>query len=244
MIGVSHDLVSSWLSLASLVVGSCRMKIGIFSDLHLEFGDWNYDKFQDDIFYINAGDTHPDPRERLNFLARMKKCFYIRGNHDYYGASFLHADLHFDSIVRSGIKIAGAVLWTDLISPTNWNLYQTGLIDSRYIKDLTQDRYMNAHDIHKNFLLTSDADVIVSHHAPSYLSVSSRYKGDAYNPCFATELYEDIINMKKPPKLWIHGHMHNRSDYMIGDTRVICHPRGYPNENEWYQNYEPLIVEI
>ena len=222
------------------------MKIGIFSDLHLEFGPWDFTDFKDDVLYLNAGDTHPDPKERTSFRDNGPLNYdYIYGNHDYYGNTFIDAESHFHSLMLSnGIKISCAPLWTDLVSPTNWNLYQTGLIDSRYIKDLTQDRYMNTHDIHKKFLLTSDADVIVSHHAPSYLSVSARYKGDAYNPCFATELYEDIINMKKPPKLWIHGHMHNRSDYMIGDTRVICHPRGYPNENEWYRNYEPLIVEI
>lgn len=221
------------------------MKIGIFSDLHLEFGDWNYDGFQDDVLYLNAGDTHPDPKFRQMFTRKIKNASHVMGNHDYYGGTFEGAETHFYSLmISNGIKVSCAPLWTDLVSPTNWNLYQTGLIDFRHIKGLTQDRYMNAHDIHKKFLLTSDADVIVSHHAPSYLSVSARYKGDAYNPCFATELYHDILNMKKPPKLWIHGHMHNRSDYMIGDTRVICHPRGYPNENEWYQNYEPLIVEI
>lgn len=220
------------------------MKIGIFSDLHLEFGDWNFTDFQDDVLYINAGDTHPDPRERLSFAKKPLNCFYIYGNHDYYGRTFKDAESDFYSRITDGIKIAGAPLWTDLSDPHNWWLYQTGLIDFRYIKDMTQDRYVNAHDIHKKFLLTSGADVIVSHHAPSYLSVADRYKGDAYNCCFATELYNDIVAMSKPPKLWIHGHMHTRSDYMIGDTRVICHPRGYPGENTWYQNYEPLIVEI
>lgn len=31
-------------------------------------------------------------------------------------------------------------------------------------------------------------------------------------------------------KLWVHGHMHNASDYVIGDTRVVCNPKGYPGE--------------
>lgn len=222
------------------------MKIGIFSDLHLEFGDWNFTDFQDDVLYINAGDTSFNPKHRKMLVDKIKNGFHIMGNHDYYGESFVGAESHFESVMirDSTIKISGAPLWTDLSNPNNWHLYQTGLIDFRHTKDMTQDRYMLAHDTHKKFLLTSGADVIVSHHAPSYLSVADRYKGDAYNCCFATELYDDILNMKTPPKLWIHGHMHTRSDYMIGDTRVICHPRGYPGENTWYQNYEPLIVEI
>jgi len=37
------------------------------------------------------------------------------------------------------------------------------------------------------------------------------------------------------PSFWVHGHMHNTSDYIIGWTNVICNPRGYPvgdGENE------------
>ena len=236
------------------------MKIGIFSDLHLEFGHWYFNDFKDDVYYINAGDTHPEARERLYLTSKIRRGLHIMGNHDYYGGSFIGTESHiYSDLVRNNFyepidsndtpmspvrKIAGATLWTDLWNPTNWNLYTTGLVDFRHTKDMTHDRYMLAYEMHKQFLLTSDADVIVSHHAPSYLSVAERYKGDAYNCCFATELHDDILNMPKPPKLWIHGHMHNRSDYMIGNTRVICHPRGYPNENTWYQNYEPLIVEI
>jgi predicted phosphodiesterase len=50
--------------------------------------------------------------------------------------------------------------------------------------------------------------------------------------------------MKKPPKLIVHGHTHDPCDYMIGETRVICNPRGYPAEHPWYENYQPKIVEI
>ena len=28
----------------------------------------------------------------------------------------------------------------------------------------------------------------------------------------------------------VHGHIHSQQDYMIGDTRVVCNPRGYPDE--------------
>jgi hypothetical protein len=54
---------------------------------------------------------------------------------------------------------------------------------------------------------------------------------------------DDILNMYKPPKLWIHGHTHDSFDYMVGETRVICHPKGYPKENN-YDGYKPLVIEI
>ena len=219
------------------------MKLGIFSDLHMEFEPWLFEP-EDDVMYINAGDTHPKKLfvDYFENLFTNDNYFAVKGNHDYYGHSFSENDFH--SKIVSGIKIAGAPLWTDLSNGLDWANYWNNLVDSRFIDDLTFDDYMAAHRKQKEFLLTSGADVIVSHHAPSYLSVSEQYKGNSLNPCFMTELFNDIVSMPKPPKLWIHGHVHNRCDYMIGNTRVICHPRGYPDENVWYKNYEPLIVEI
>lgn len=219
------------------------MKLGIFSDLHLEFGPWNYEP-EEGVFYINAGDTHPYPEIRLHMQKKFQdRCFTVMGNHDYYHGTFEGAEGHFYSRIESGIKIAGATLWTEL-TPVEWQLYTEMLVDYRYTRGLNYDDYVNTHKIHKKFLMESGADIIVTHHAPSYLSVAEKFKGDAMNCGFATELYNDIVNMSKPPKLWIHGHMHNRSDYMIGDTRVIAWPRGYPSENEWYQNYKPLMLDI
>jgi hypothetical protein len=28
-------------------------------------------------------------------------------------------------------------------------------------------------------------------------------------------------------RLWTHGHTHHAFDYQIGDTRIVCNPRGY-----------------
>jgi predicted phosphodiesterase len=219
------------------------MKLGIFSDLHLEFSSWDYEP-DPDVFYINAGDTHPYPEIREYFRKKFQDNYFgVMGNHDYYHGTFEGAEGHFSSRIEGGIKIAGATLWTEM-TPTEWELYTEMLVDYRYTRNLNYDNYVHTHKIHKKFLMESGADVIVTHHSPSFLSVAERFKGNAMNCGFATELYNDITSMSKPPKLWIHGHMHNRSDYMIGDTRVIAWPRGYPNENEWFINYKPLMLEI
>lgn len=221
------------------------MKVGIFSDLHLEFNDWDYQP-EEGVVYINAGDTHPYPeiREYLKRKFNVAQGYVaVMGNHDYYYGSFVGAEGHFGNYIGQGLKISYATLWTEM-TPVQWELYTEMLVDYRYTSHLHYDNYIHTHRIHKQFLMQSDADIIVTHHSPSYLSVSEKFKGNEMNCGFATELYNDIVNMKKPPKLWIHGHMHNRSDYMIGNTRVIAWPRGYPNENEWYLNYKPLILEI
>ena len=214
------------------------MKLGIFSDLHLEFAPYTM-TVDPDVFYLNAGDTHPDPQLRDAFHFQFKGAVYfVKGNHDYYGHSFRDADLDFpEPLDIEGIKIAGATLWTD-ISPVRWWDFKEYMMDDRSIKG------MKAHETHKHYLFNSGADIWVIHHLPSYQSVHEDYRKSNGNDFFATEMSEWILDMKKPPKLIVHGHTHKACDYIIGSTRVICHPRGYPNENVWFQDYQPLIVEI
>lgn len=210
----------------------------------MEFEPWYFEP-DPDVFYLNAGDTHPQFLMRDYFFSLFKNdnLFSVMGNHDFYGSSFLSADLHFDECHHGNLKIAGATLWTD-ISPVRWWDFKEYMMDYRNIKGMNYDRYINAHDTHKRFLFDSAADIWLVHHLPSFESVHPKYRDSGGNDFFATELAPQILEMKKPPKLIVHGHTHERMDYMIGDTRVICHPRGYPGENDWYKNYEPMIVEI
>lgn len=220
------------------------MKFGIFSDLHMEFEPWFFEP-DPDVFYLNAGDTHPQYLMRDYFFSLFKNdnLFSVMGNHDFYSSSFHSADLHFHERQFGDLKIAGATLWTD-IRPDRWFDFREYMMDYRNIKGMSYDRYMKAHRTHHDFLFSSNADIWVVHHLPSFQSVHEDYRNSDGNDFFATELSHKILDMEKPPKLIVHGHTHRRMDYMIGNTRVLCNPRGYPNENSWYKDYEPLIVEI
>ena len=39
----------------------------------------------------------------------------------------------------------------------------------------------------------------------------------------------DIMLDNPQIKLWTHGHTHHPFDYVIGETRIVCNPRGYEN---------------
>ncbi len=83
--------------------------------------------------------------------------------------------------------------------------------------------------------------VVITHHAPSILSVPEQYKNEQLSASFASEM-ETFIE-KTEPDLWVHGHIHTSSDYHIGSTRVICNPRGYANEPN--NNFDvDLVVKI
>lgn len=84
--------------------------------------------------------------------------------------------------------------------------------------------------------------VVMTHHAPHMKSIHPRFANDLLSACFASDLENVILN--HDIALWVHGHVHNEFDYMIGDTRVVCHPRGYVGEGVRDTMYEPKIIEL
>jgi Icc-related predicted phosphoesterase len=86
--------------------------------------------------------------------------------------------------------------------------------------------------------------VVVTHHAPSPISIAECYRFDTLmNGAFASDLSEFILD-RPQIKLWTHGHMHNVSDYMIGDTRVVCNPRGYIGHEQRAKEFKLRYLEI
>ena len=79
--------------------------------------------------------------------------------------------------------------------------------------------------------------IIVTHHAPSPHSIDKKYEGDLLNAAFASNLNQYIIQNPQI-RVWAHGHVHNPCDYILGETRVVCCPFGYNNENNFNLPYE------
>ena len=86
--------------------------------------------------------------------------------------------------------------------------------------------------------------VVVGHHTPSHTSCHPRYKGDQLmNGGYHSDLSEFILD-RPGIKLWTHGHTHELFDYMIGETRVVCNPRGYIGYEELADNFKLKVVEL
>ena len=82
--------------------------------------------------------------------------------------------------------------------------------------------------------------VVVTHTGPSFQSVSPTYEKDVLSAAFASHL--DELVEQSGAILWVHGHTHDPRDYMIGKTRVLANPHGYPFEGRGFQ--PDLIVEV
>ena len=85
--------------------------------------------------------------------------------------------------------------------------------------------------------------IVVGHHCPSELSVSSEYKGNLLNAAFHSRL-DNFIESRPQIRLWLHGHTHHNFNYWIGETRVICNPRGYVGYETSADFFKLQYVEV
>jgi predicted phosphodiesterase len=86
--------------------------------------------------------------------------------------------------------------------------------------------------------------VVVGHHAPSRLSTHAQYANDTVmNGAYSSNL-DAFIEDHPQIRLWTHGHTHHPFDYVIGETRVLCNPRGYINHEPAASDFKLLTVEV
>jgi hypothetical protein len=158
--------------------------------------------------------------------------------------------LHFlqdSSVDIDGVTFFGATLWTDFKlfgnQPIAMFSAQRGMNDYNLIYERTYpnvdevvipEQIGARHEASKNALLqlllerkeVCDTElVIMTHHLPSMQSVAGRYADNPCTPAYASNL-DDLVD-ESGAAVWFHGHCHHSMDYYIGNTRVICNPRGY-----------------
>ena len=86
--------------------------------------------------------------------------------------------------------------------------------------------------------------VVVTHHTPSFQSVAPYYKADQLMNGGCHSNLDEFIMDKPNLKLWVHGHTHEDFDYLIGETRVVCNPRGYIKYEARAANFKLKVVEV
>ena len=202
-----------------------------------------------------------------------KHVIYVLGNHEYYGRAFPKHVSDLKKLVEGTnvhilenshlfvdeVVFLGCTLWTDfkLFGDPKIAGYQAtqAMTDYRRIRISPQYRKLRSIDtavIHAKSLRWLEEEVarlknsgnkivIITHHAPSKLSLPRFYQDDTLSAAYASHL--DHFVQESYAKLWIHGHVHTQQDYAIGDTRIICNPRGYPDEQnkDFISN---LVIEV
>jgi UDP-2,3-diacylglucosamine pyrophosphatase LpxH len=201
---------------------------------------------------------------------------YVMGNHEFYHGKFYASIdymreecakfpniylLERDTKVINDVTFVGGTLWTDMNrgDPLTAHAIEGMMNDFRIIRnDKREYARMSAQDVvmrHRSTLayFKSVIDdrkdqkiVVVGHHSPSFQSVHEQYKNQyLMNGGYHSDLSEFILD-RPQIKLWVHGHTHHPFDYTIGETRIVCNPRGYENdgyseESGWNPN---ILLEV
>jgi Icc-related predicted phosphoesterase len=248
------------------------MKLAALNDLHLDYLSGMerklfYHKLQewkaankDCNIVLLAGDVSEiDSYHYIEILKELNDTFeykiYITGNHEYCKNTIKDGDetiIHivstylenFHFLNNSEATIAGQrfIGGTGFYPDCKNDYLKRNFYDYRVIRKPEPSVY-ESNQAFKDILATATPnDIVLSHHAPSYDSVHKDFENSITN-CFFVNDIEDIVK-EKQPKLFLHGHMHNKFDYKLGNTRVYCNPLGYKNENRNPDFWNSILIEV
>lgn len=199
---------------------------------------------------------------------------FIAGNHEFYHGKYPDAYNYLEEECQSfknvyfleqskkeinDVTFIGATLWTDMNDGDRNTLLliKEMMNDYRVIRNSTRNyaRLTPSDTVirHKNTLkfikstILSDPNkkyAVIGHHAPSIKSIKPKYAEEVeMNGGYYSDL-EDFILDHPQIKLWTHGHVHSCHDYMVGNTRIFCNPRGYIGYESQAEEFTLKYVEV
>jgi len=174
--------------------------------------------------------------------------------------------------VIDDVTFIGGTLWTDMNNQDSLTLYhmRTMMNDFRVIRNSTKpvnfrdqdgkfytrvgkfspEDAVEEHVKMKQYIqsvVQGNHDtkyVVVGHHSPSRQSTHEMYAHDTVmNGGYSSDL-DEFVTDHPQIKLWTHGHTHHEFDYMIGETRVMCNPRGYAGYEQQAEQWQLKTVDI
>lgn len=229
----------------------------IFSDPHIHHKPkgWVVDTQPGIDGILCAGDIDWSLKRGWEYLLRQQEhsqcdIIFTLGNHDYeekgiqktidwyrskvanHQGMFL---LERDTLDYKGVYLAGATWWTDM----RLHGYSEAFFVAQKVKDLDDVKaiglgtsgILEQNELAKSFIsqLNVPADrpsILMTHFAMSGKSTPQRYQRDMLAAYFASNHENYFLDFN----FHIHGHIHDASDYIVGDTHVICNPVGLPDE--------------
>ncbi|MCK8515863.1 phosphatase [Methylonatrum kenyense] len=170
-----------------------------------------------------------------------------------------YENLHFldDSVVDvDDVRFIGGTLWSDFnkgdeiamqeaqLTMRDFRRIRVGTPRSPYRRKFTPRDAIALHTRTRRFIVTEIENahalgltpVVVTHHAPI---LPEGQDGSLISFAYGSDLTSEMTTTK--PALWIHGHVHESMDCQIGNTRLVCNPRGYVPE-EPNEVFDPLAV--
>ncbi|MDD2133383.1 metallophosphoesterase family protein [Pseudomonas kurunegalensis] len=230
------------------------MKVLIYSDLHLEFKEFQPPQLDVDLVVL-AGD--------INVLSRgvmwaneafTSPVLYVCGNHEFYrghldrtlgkmreaAAEHVHV-LENQSLIIGDTRFLVGTGWTDFTSTGDYRVAMQ--LCGEWMNDFTSirigDDYRKlrpADVIARNiatreFLVAELAKdfagktIVVTHHCP-IPEVNGHQNEGHLGAAYFNEWHDLVVQAY----VWIFGHTHRQVDVEVHGCRIISNPRGYPGE--------------
>lgn len=241
------------------------MRIRVLSDLHLEERPFDPPPAPADVVVL-AGDI-ANGRAGIEWAKQVfdLPVLYVPGNHEYYEGEFAAVQHALVNATRDGMvslldctehvigntRFLGCALWTDFSLAADAERPQVIEKNRRFNPDYRLigfgDRRFAPEDgmalclDQKKWLAQKLAEpfagdtVVITHFAPHTGSIAPAFTDHPANAGFIVPM--DALMGKAA--LWIHGHTHTAFDYEVNGTRVVCNPRGYPEEET---GFDPRCV--
>lgn len=221
--------------------------------------------------YINSM-VYRDFLDQVNF--EFPNVLYVAGNHEFYDCKWVktldilrsymenYKNIYFlenDVFKLEDVTFVGCTLWTDMnnYDPLTLHSVRDMMNDYRVITNdeagytkLRPSHTASRHARSKQYIQkvvegkSDEKFVVCTHHAPSFQSIPPEYRGQSLmNGAYASNL-EELVLDNPQIKLWTHGHTHEVQDYMMGDTRVVCNPRGYKGYERRSNEFVLKFVDV
>jgi predicted phosphodiesterase len=235
------------------------MRLRIFSDLHLEFADFEPPAVAADVVVL-AGDIGLGT-EGVEWAAQHfhgTDVIYVPGNHEAFGSALpvfgknlrafgarcgVHV-LDQEAVSLHGIRFLGCTLWTDFQLQRDGglaaSLAEDYFADFYQIRVSPSGRRLCANDVvgwHRRGLAWLEKQMEISIKEPTVIVTHHAPSRRSLRAQYASELSSaafasdlEAFVALSGAAVWVHGHTHYCTDYELGATRVVSNQRGYPNE--------------
>lgn len=260
-------LCVQWVQWRGISLESKRsMKVLIYSDLHLEFAEFEPPRIEVDLVVL-AGDVNVQSKG----VAWANEVFsspviYVCGNHEFYkghidrtlakmrdaAAEHVHV-LDNQTVIIGSTRFLVTTAWTDYTATGDYRvatqLCAEWMNDFKRIRIGESFRKLRPVDLiarniaARQFLVAELAKdfggktVVVTHHCPI-----PEVAGAGHDGHLGAAYFNEWHDLVAQADVWIFGHTHHQVDVRMGRCRILSNPRGYPGERTGF--VPSFVVDI
>lgn len=246
------------------------MRLQLISDLHTEFLTGRelavlqhlpIEKNLD--FLVNAGDFVVPGYQKSMLVEKLfaalsemaRHVLIVWGNHEYYHGSkgwteqklkeamARYPNIHWlnnEGLTLDGVHFVGGTMWYSTGDGLN-SVYAPGMADMFEIQEFNWAERENMIFNSVVNIYARPETIVITHHLPHPKATPPIFRNSPLNRFFVSD--QSYTIQTRRPKLWLFGHTHVDCDLVIGDTRLVCNPYGYPSERAG-RPYLPVVFDV